>query len=46
MKVYIAGLAMEDIQAFGLMYVQRLENRMRNIDAMKELEKQHNIRYK
>ncbi|XP_063680823.1 uncharacterized protein LOC134816042 isoform X3 [Bolinopsis microptera] len=38
-----AGLAMEDIQAFGLMYVQRLENRMRNIDAMKELEKQHNI---
>ena len=45
MEVYTTGLALEDIQAFGLMYVQRLENRMRNIDSLKELEKQHNIRY-
>ncbi|KAL5259020.1 hypothetical protein ACHWQZ_G009479 [Mnemiopsis leidyi] len=41
-----AGLALEDIQAFGMMYVQRLENRMRNIDSLKELEKQHNISYR
>eukprot|EP00116_Pleurobrachia_bachei_P007688 sb/3467950/ len=38
-----SGLKPEDIAAFGTLYVQRLENRMRNIEALKELEKQHNI---